>query len=300
MQLVFSTALAVYIFDCAQGLLSRVLSPGSQEYYGISACPQGIVFSNSGFDNSTLISHADYLDEPKGYITMVNAQGCSVLGSELLQPHQIECYGNWILCANSGRNSITVINPDSTIVHHYPTRSRFDILPDGSKANHFNSVHVRNEVVYVVAHNYLMPSTVWLFSWPDFVLINVIGTNTYTAHNVMQNEDDLLICNSGSCAIYSVAEKRDIWTLASDEFITRGLAATPEFLFVGLTAKVSRGDRKNCDAGICVLDRKNMQLVERYYFEGIGGIHEIRLLDQEDECHSGSIIAANYLPRIPC
>ena len=210
--------------------------------------------------------------------------------AELLQPHQVECCGDSILVANSGRNCITAFNEERSAVHYFPTTARWDIGPAERKANHFNSVHVEAGLVYVVAHHYERLSTVWVFTWPGFDLVDVIGTNTVWAHNVMVRGEDLVVCNSASGSLYSIKEKRDIWSVDGGGFITRGLASASGLLFAGLSAVASRGDRKDCDAAICVVDLDTMRTIERFDFLGLGGIHEIRLLDIADTCHGGAVI----------
>jgi hypothetical protein len=213
-----------------------------------------------------------------------------------LQPHQIECNGASIVCANSGRNCITVFGLDLSPHHCYPTTARYDIGAGERKANHFNSVHISGGVLYVLAHNYANPSAVWMFGWPSLELIDVVGTNTSWSHNIMRNDADCWVCNSKAGAVYSLREHRDIWTMKPGGFITRGLAATSDYLFVGLTPVAARGDRKNCDSAICVLDRNTLGVLQTYRFEAVGGIHEIRLLDVADDCHGGRIIPAEWLP----
>ena len=120
--------------------------------------------------------------------------------------------------------------------------------------------------------------------------MDVIGTNTVWAHNVMVRGQDLVVCNSASGSLYSIEEKRDIWSVDGGGFITRGLASASGLLFAGLSAVAGRGDRKDCDAAICVVDLDTMRTVERFDFPRLGGIHEIRLLDIADTCHGGPVI----------
>ena len=39
--------------------------------------------------------------------------------------------------------------------------------------------------------------------------MDVIGTNTVWAHNVMVRGQDLVVCNSAAGSLYSIEEKRD-------------------------------------------------------------------------------------------
>jgi len=302
MRLAISTALAVCVVDCEKRTLFPCKAPGKPEFYGISATPESVIFGNSRIDTAALTDHDAFRQSPRGHLAIRQASGLTRSAAELLQPHQIECHGNHVICANSGLNCITVFAPDLTVRHHHPVQAHFDILPGGRKGNHFNSVHVSGEIVHVLAHNYDRLSTIWLFTWPEFQLINVLATGAEWAHNVMVSGDDWWICNSRAGALYSVREKRDIWKLEDEGdgvFITRGLAATESLLFVGLTTVAPRWDRKTCDAGLCVLDRQSLRVIHRFRFPGIGGIHEVRLLDQPDACHGGSVIPGAVLLAAP-
>lgn len=289
MDLIFSTPLGVYTFCCESGVL-RCLRIDTPEFYGISATRNGLVLSHTGIDNARLTSHASYVVSERGRVREYGELSTTESAAELLQPHQVESYGDSILVANSGRNCITAFNEERSAVHYFPTTARWDIGPAERKANHFNSVHVEAGLVYVVAHNYQRLSTVWVFTWPGFDLVDVIGTNTVWAHNVMVRGQDLVVCNSASGSLYSIEEKRDIWSVDGGGFITRGLASASGLLFAGLSAVAGRGDRKDCDAAICVVDLDTMRTIERFDFPRLGGIHEIRLLDIADTCHGGPVI----------
>jgi hypothetical protein len=289
MDLIFSTPLGVYSFHCESSTL-RLLPIEGPEFYGISANPYGLVVSHSCIDNARLTTHSDYVSSALGNVRIHGARHILQSTRDLLAPHQIECHGDSILVANSGRNCITVFNDRLEAVNYFPTKARWDVETSERKANHFNSVHLRNGLVYVVAHNHARLSAIWIFSWPLFDLVDVIGTKCGWAHNMLLMEHDMLVCNSIAGSLYSVSDKSDIWRGDNDGFVSRGLAASTDYLFVGLTQVADRTDRKTCDSAICVIDRKSMRLIERYSFPLLGCIHEIRLLNVPDECHGGEVI----------
>jgi hypothetical protein len=150
-KLVFSTALGLYTFDCDRAVLDAVAPIGAPEYYGISARPDGLVLSHSCIDNGSLHTNADYVAAERGHLS-ISRGGVPLhtTGSELLQPHQIECNGTSIICANSGLNCITVFGLDLSPHHCYPTTARYDIGAGERKANHFKfRSHLRRGAVCV-------------------------------------------------------------------------------------------------------------------------------------------------------
>ena len=51
---------------------------------------------------------------------------------------------------------------------------RWDVNEDGSKGNHFNSVHRSGDRLWVVGHNFEEPSGVWELTWPGLETVEVL------------------------------------------------------------------------------------------------------------------------------
>lgn len=290
MRILFSTGNTLNHFDFDSGVLATI-AEGPQELFGISGDSTCLVLSHSGIDCESLKTHADYVASPQGVLSVTRQDGSRQTTEPwLLQPHQIECHAGSVLCANSGRNCLTVFDSALRPRDIFPTTAHWDIGPGERKNSHFNSVHVQDNLVYVVAHNYARYSTVWVFEWPGFALVDVIPTRSEWAHNILVLPDDMVVCNSKACTLYSVEAKEDIWRFGQEKYMTRALAANEECLIVGLSGMTSRGNRLNSHGGFCVLDRKTLRTLETYLFHEIGNVHEIRLLDEVDVCHGEDIL----------
>jgi len=289
MSVVFSTPQTLYTYDFVAAVLTPVAT-SPREFYRISGGAGKLILTHSCIDPETLKTHADFRGSPLGILSI--SSGDSSMRTEpcLLQPHQIECHQGVVLCANAGRNCLTVVDQQWRCRNVFPSTARWDIGPGERKANHFNSVHVEGTHVYLLAHNYDRYSAVWVFEWPDLALVDVIPTRAEWAHNVWTTGGDLIVCNSKAGTLYCVTAREDVWAHDGRGYITRGLAANATCVVVGLSALASRGDRKDSDSGFCIVDRKTMRTLDTYIFPGVGAVHEIRLLDEPDLCHSQDVL----------
>jgi len=100
---------------------------------------------------------------------------------------------------------------------------------------------------------------------------------------------ELFILNSKSASLYAVGQQRDVWSYDATRYLTRGLAVTRDRLIIGISALNARGGRNSSDSGICVVDRATLETLDVCIFHGIGAVHEIRLLDEADECHPNDL-----------
>jgi hypothetical protein len=289
MRILFTTPNSLQFLDFKTGQ-RETLSEGDPEYYGITGCDDQLVLSHSCIDCEQLKSHDDLLSSQLGRLSLIDSAGTTRTERVLLQPHQIEWCDGLIVCANSGKNCLTVFEGGRWSRDVYPTLEKWDVGPSGDKHNHFNSIHIQNGRAYVVAHNYERDSAVWIFQPPSFSLMDVVPTRAEWAHNVWVQESDLIVCNSKAGALYSVALKSNIWVHEGGGYITRGLAANEEHIIVGISALASRGDRKDSDSGFCIIDRKSMRTLDTIIFPGCGAIHDVRLLDEVDLCHGAGIL----------
>lgn len=289
MRILFTSPNWLSFFDFESGKMAK-LADGPREFYGISGSEGHLVLSHSNIDCAHLKCHEDYRKSALGMLSIINGSDCAFSEQALLQPHQIECYGEYTLCASTGHNGIVVFDGLLRARTVYPTTARWDIGPGEKTAHHFNSVHVEEGLVYAVSHNHTRDSTVWIFEWPSFALVDVVPTRSEWAHNIWLWGDDLILCNSKAGSLYSVREKRNIWAVEGGGYVTRGLAANDLYVIVGLSSLSPRADRNGNDSGFAVLDRKTMKTIETFIFPKNGVVHEIRLLDEADLCHGNSLL----------
>jgi hypothetical protein len=86
--------------------------------------------------------------------------------------------------------------------------------------------------------------------------------------------------------IYSVDHDEDIWSAGDAELLTRGLAVSRESIAVGLSEFTARSERASSDGGVALVDRATLRTRESLWFSGIGNVHEVRLVDDVDQCHA--------------
>jgi glycosyltransferase involved in cell wall biosynthesis len=66
--------------------------------------------------------------------------------------------------------------------------------------------------------------------------------------------------------------------------LTRGLAATADYIVVGRSMLSPRASRADSDGGLWLLDRRTLATLEKVVLEGSGAVREVRILDRVDEC----------------
>lgn len=289
MRILFTSPYWLNLFDFQSGQMVRLFDR-PREFYGISGSEGRLVLSHSNIDCATLQCHEDYRKSPLGMLSILNGLDCTFTVPELLQPHQIECVGEFTLCTSTGHNSIVIFDSLMRQRTVYPASARWDIGPGEKRGHHFNSIHVNGGLVYVVSHNHARDSAVWIFEWPSFALVDVLPTRTEWAHNVWIEGDDLIVCNSKAGSLYSVRQKQDIWSVEGGGYVTRGLAVNDSYVIVGLSSLSPRADRKDNDSGFALIDRKTMKTLDTFVFPQNGVVHEIRLLDEPDLCHGNGIL----------
>jgi hypothetical protein len=287
--LLLSTPNGIWHFDSQFEELRR-LSAGRPEYYGISWNDGGLVLSHSLDDNALPWISGDADRQDRFGICCQHAIAHEIASPrELLHPHQIECADERVVIANTGRNAIALWHPASgVLVNTHLVASRWDGLEPGTISLHLNSVHVQDRLLYAVAHNGSLPSGVWVYRWPDMELHAVFSTSTRWAHNAWHSGAlaGLLICDSKAGTLHCVDYGEAVWTASTPATLTRGLAATPDVIVVGLSEFTPRAERATSNGGFAIIDRTSFRTVTEYWFEGIGNVHEVRVLSEPDECHT--------------
>jgi hypothetical protein len=72
--------------------------------------------------------------------------------------------------------------------------------------------------------------------------------------------------------------------------MTRGLAVSEDYLFVGRSMYSERKTRAWQTGGLWIIDRKSLRTMDYIPLPGSGDVQEIRLIDHLDEAHNGQIL----------
>lgn len=280
MYLLISTPLHIFLFDTETGKLLPWRT-GDGYYYGITQKNGTIVLSHSG-------GHLSFFHK--------NTPDPQFTINHLIQPHQIEWVDDKILVTNTGKNCLSVFDENGNLYRDiYFNEIRWDDKNKGRLGNHFNSVHRKNDRVYVVSHNYSRPSEVWVLAWPELEVIETIVTKTAWAHNVWVSDLGIVICNSKFGSLHEVQSGETIWDSGQKNVMTRGLAVSDEYVFVGRSMYSERKTRSWKTGGLWIIDRKTWKTLDAFTFPGSGDVQEIRLIDTPDECHNEQIISRSSL-----
>lgn len=265
-----------------------VLESERSEYYGISwwENSKSLVLSHSGLSNNLMYDLNDYIKSEKGYLSFGNAHSAQFLS----QPHQIFCApDDIVITTNTGRNCITLYNhkngfyKDIRINDIYWDR----LSVEDTCGEHFNSVFLKNDKLYVLAHRYTKISNVLVFSYPDCILLEKYVTNYVSGlHNIwVDNNQNMIACHSEMGALYEVKSKEHIWQTACENSYLRGLAVSTDYLILGDSNRTKRDNRKYVQSDLWIVDRKTLSTVDYMSLGRYGAVHEIRLVDVADEAH---------------
>lgn len=270
------------------------LDTENSEGYGVSWFPGGrnLVLAHSAVDSARLVDLKSYVESELGYIS----HGQEKSGPFLSQPHQILCASDGrIVCANTGRNTISVI--DLKRPGHFQeariSASRWDRLSTTEHpGDHLNSVFEKDGFLYVIAHGFNKGSQLAKFTYPSLELVDVTPIKNRTGlHNIWITADGRQVsCHSDAGALVDVGEGRVLWESGSLCYL-RGLAASADYIVVGEGRKAPREIRRNSMSGIWVVDRKTWQTLDYVPLGWYGAVKEVRLLSVPDEAHHGHVFA---------
>jgi hypothetical protein len=278
-------------------LKSREVKPLEQnrtEYYGISWLPGSseLVLSHSGLDNAELTDISYYAQSERGWLSYGQLSSCEFLS----QPHQIICaHDGRVVCANTGRNVVSVFDfaQPNFFQEAGISSARWDRLAlDQITGDHLNSVFLKGERLYVIAHAHAKGSKLATFSYPDLKLIDVEPLGARTGlHNIwITDEGQRISCHSESGSLIDLDKPKPLWESGAAMY-TRGLAASGDFVLVGESQKTGRDLRRSSMSGIWILDRRTWQAVDYLCLGPYGAVNEVRLLDVPDEAHHRHIFS---------
>lgn len=212
----------------------------------------------------------------------------------LSQPHQLICApNNWIIATNTGRNCFTLYDPSSGFYKDIRINDiHWDRLgEDNSCGEHFNSVYLKNNRLYVLAHRFKKTSHILEFSYPDCILLERYEIKQRSGlHNIwVDDSGNMMACHSDAGELIEVKSNETIWATGSPCY-SRGLAATTDIIIVGDSIVTStRESRKNSSTVLWVINRKTLNTIDYLQLGAFGSVHEVRILDVADEAHHGKL-----------
>jgi hypothetical protein len=263
------------------------------EYYGISWLPgqQELVLSHSGLDNENLIDIASYAQSETGWISSGRVSSPPFLS----QPHQILCASDGrIVCTNTGRNCITIIDPAMSGYFQEAriSEARWDRLSlEKVIGDHINSVFESDGKLYAIAHNYSKGSRLAVFAYPSMELISIESINNRSGlHNIwITNEGQKIVCHSEAGAVVDIQSDSVLWEAGSPTY-TRGLAASDDIVLIGDSQKTGRDLRRSSLSGLWLICRKTWKALDFFCLGPYGAVNEVRLIDTPDYAHHGHML----------
>jgi hypothetical protein len=267
---------------------------GRGEYYGISWFPgsEDLVLTHSLLDNGHLVDVATYAQSEIGILS----SGARQTQGFLSQPHQIFCGSDGrVICTNTGRNAVSALDlkrPD-IIQEARISPARWDRLDsENFIGDHLNSVFEKNGFLYIIAHRMREGSALAVFSYPEMELLGVEPIKNRTGlHNIwVTDEGQQIACLSESGSLIELNSNTVLWD-AGCPILSRGLAATSDFVLVGESEISARELRRASMSGLWLLDRETWQPMDYFVLGPYGGVHDIRLLNVRDEAHHGHVFA---------
>lgn len=288
---IVSTSTYLLLVDL-QSRQVQLLEHARPEYYGISwfANTQDLVMSHSGLNNADLVDISSYAQSEKGWISSGELASRPMLSA----PHQIVCAPDGrVICTNTGRNTITVLDLKQPTVFQEAgiSDARWDRLAlDNITGDHLNSVFLRSDHLYVIAHGHSYGSKLVTFHYPSLELIGIEPLDSRKGlHNIWVTADDQRIsCDSENGRLIDLDCSIPLWESGAPIY-TRGLAASEEYVLIGESQRANRKDRYYSSSGLWILDRRTWKSVDYLCLGPYGQVHEVRLLDVPDYAHHGHI-----------
>jgi len=196
-----------------------------------------------------------------------------------LNIHQIDSFDNELFFIETLKNRIGYIDIKGKRKWVYPNRDMKSNTP-AQDNNHFNSLYITKDYVYVLAHNgWLKPkrnSQIYVLHKSNYRNHAILEIDSQEAHNIIFYEDELIYCDSkGGKLIWG---KKDIFT--DEKYFLRGLAISKENIIIGGSEILERSKRTFSDGVIWFLDH-NGSIKESIALPKIGQIHEIRSFDHD-------------------
>ena len=234
----------------------EIINRGHGLYYGLTCSPETIFVAA----RNRLVSSPVPRAEERGEILVYDK---NLIFKESLKPnfplrdmHQILWYEGllWITC--SFDNMVAIYNGDyweTWFPLGRPDNEPFDI-------NHFNSFFVKDEYLYILAHNN-GSSELLKFSINNRELLARLPFGLQS-HNIWVQGNEFFTCSSGESKIMST----NGFQLQTGGF-PRGVAITNNNAYIGISKLAERKDRDFTDSMVLIYDKnwsykKTIQLAD--------------------------------------
>lgn len=189
--------------------------------------------------------------------------------------HQIDSFNNNLYIVNTNRNILLICDKNGKIKKIFPNRK---IKGHYKNNNHFNSVFVDRENIYILANNGPMRpkinSEIYIIEKDKYRTIDIIDTKGRFAHNIIKLDNKLMYCNSSEGEL--VFDDNVIFK-SPDSFL-RGIAVTEKNILVGGSQFAIRIKRSHTEGKLYHLKRSGV-LQNVFELPQIGQIFEIRAIN---------------------
>lgn len=186
--------------------------------------------------------------------------------------HQIDIYNGILYIVSAEDNSLIVSKKAGTYNVVYPNKR---IKKGKFGNNHFNSLFVKENTIYLMAHNgaskFEKKSEVYLISRENLKTISTFEINAQKAHNLFFINNKLGFCNSQFGEL--VINEKPIYK--NNEFFLRGVAITDESIIIGGSEFAIRENRQNTSSTLFELTYEG-KLKNKLYLKNIGQVYDIR------------------------
>ncbi len=266
----------------------KIVESHRANYYGISwwQYSEHPVLIHSGVHGPSLKTFADFAHSEQGYVSCGEKESQKFLSC----PHQIVCATNgWLVIANTGRNRVTIYDPSTEFFRDIRVT---DCIWDRTESDnlcgeHLNSVHIKDDRLYVMAHGFHKKAYVLEYSYPDCKLIKKHDIKYLTGlHNIwVDHTGNMISCHSASGQLIELKTNEVLWSGHASH--VHGLAVTSDLIVIGDSEHAQRMDRTKTQCGLWLIDRTSLKTIDYIPLGVRGECHEVRILDIPDEAHHG-------------
>lgn len=277
MKFLVTTTQAVLILDAYLDRVA-VIHEGAGLYYGASWSDKEIYLASRPGLNDVTGATLHVYDYEWNHIR-------DQLLPQILDLHQIHIVDNELWVASSGQDLFWVYD----LVTGQALRQFCPVLSKTlgvSDSHHFNSVLVRDDKIYTLAHNRGMGSFICVHDRQTQALLRRIDNMGFQSHNIwVSDELGLVTLNSGEAALTCEHRGRLIEKLPLDNAFPRGLAVTESEIAIGISPHESDPVKRLEGPSSVLLYDRQFKHRKSCYLGDYGSVYEVRALDQADECH---------------
>lgn len=262
-----------------------VIDSGKGLYYGITFSDEAIFVAAR--NQSNCFNYLDERGDESGsilvfdyHLKLIDTIKAPFLLRDL---HQIYLFDNklWLTCSF---DNMVAVYDFSKWERWYPSGKIEDL---GKDINHFNSIWVDDESMYILAHNN-GPSEIWQFSYPALCLQKKIQLGN-CAHNIWKKNDEIYTCNSK----FRTVESSSGFRLEVGGF-TRGSVITKNCFAIGSSDIAERADRHLVSGSLFFYDSE-WKIQSEINFENQGQILDIRSPGILDLCSPYAVGKIPYI-----